>query len=42
MLKKRFDSADYGYIIEGGKIKYQGKAEELMDNEEVIKSYFGV
>jgi branched-chain amino acid transport system ATP-binding protein len=40
--KKAFRLADYGYIIEGGKIKYQGKAEELMDNEEVIKSYFGV
>jgi ABC-type branched-subunit amino acid transport system ATPase component len=34
--------ANYGYIIEGGKIKYEGKAEELMGNEEVIKSYFGV
>jgi len=40
--KKAFKLADYGYIIEGGKIKYEGKAEELMDNEEVIKSYFGV
>jgi len=40
--KKAFELADYGYIIEGGKIKYKGKAAELMDNEEVIKSYFGV
>ncbi len=40
--KKAFELAQYGYIIEGGKIKYEGKAEELMDNEEVIKSYFGV
>jgi ABC-type branched-subunit amino acid transport system ATPase component len=40
--KKAFKLADYGYIIEGGKIKYEGKAGELMDNEEVIKSYFGV
>jgi ABC-type branched-subunit amino acid transport system ATPase component len=40
--KKAFELADYGYIIEGGKIKYEGKAEELMDNEEVIQSYFGV
>ncbi len=40
--KKAFELAQYGYIIEGGKIKYQGKAEELMNNEEVIKSYFGV
>jgi branched-chain amino acid transport system ATP-binding protein len=40
--KKAFKLADYGYIIEGGKIKYQGKAGELMDNEEVIRSYFGV
>jgi ABC-type branched-subunit amino acid transport system ATPase component len=40
--KKAFELADYGYIIESGKIKYEGKAEELMDNEEVIKSYFGV
>jgi len=40
--KKAFELADYGYIIEGGKIKYEGKAEELMNNEEVIQSYFGV
>jgi branched-chain amino acid transport system ATP-binding protein len=40
--KKAFEFALYGYIIEGGKIKYEGKAKELMDNEEVIKSYFGV
>lgn len=40
--KKAFELADYGYIIEGGKIKYEGKAEELTDNEEVIQSYFGV
>ncbi|PIV24970.1 MAG: ABC transporter ATP-binding protein [Deltaproteobacteria bacterium CG03_land_8_20_14_0_80_45_14] len=40
--KKAFELADYAYIIESGKIKYEGKAEELMDNEEVIKSYFGV
>jgi ABC-type branched-subunit amino acid transport system ATPase component len=40
--KKAFALADYGYIIEGGKIRYQGKARELMGNEEVIKSYFGV
>jgi ABC-type branched-subunit amino acid transport system ATPase component len=40
--KKAFELADYGYIIEGGKIRYQGKAKELMDNDEVIRSYFGV
>jgi len=40
--KKAFELADYGYIIESGKIKYQGKAKELMDNDEVIRSYFGV
>lgn len=40
--KKALRLADYGYIIEGGKIKYKGKSEELMDNEEVAKSYFGI
>jgi branched-chain amino acid transport system ATP-binding protein len=40
--KKAFKLADYGYIIEGGKIKYEGRAEELTDNEDVIQSYFGV
>jgi ABC-type branched-subunit amino acid transport system ATPase component len=40
--KKAFELADYGYIIESGKMRYQGKAKELMGNEEVIKSYFGV
>jgi neutral amino acid transport system ATP-binding protein len=40
--KKAFELAHYGYVIESGKIKYQGKAKELLDNEEVIRSYFGV
>jgi ABC-type branched-subunit amino acid transport system ATPase component len=40
--KKAFELADYGYVIESGKIKYQGKASELMGNEEVTRSYFGV
>jgi ABC-type branched-subunit amino acid transport system ATPase component len=40
--KKAFELADYGYVIESGKIKYQGKAKELLDNEEVTRSYFGV
>jgi ABC-type branched-subunit amino acid transport system ATPase component len=40
--KKAFELADYGYVIESGKIKYQGKASELTGNEEVTRSYFGV
>ena len=40
--RKALESADYGYVIEGGRIKYEGKAKELMDNEEVVKSYLGV
>jgi branched-chain amino acid transport system ATP-binding protein len=40
--KKAFKLAHYGYIIEGGKIKYEGRAEELTDNEDVIQSYFGL
>jgi ABC-type branched-subunit amino acid transport system ATPase component len=27
--------SDYGYIIDNGRIRYQGAVEELIDNEEV-------
>jgi branched-chain amino acid transport system ATP-binding protein len=34
--------AHYGYVLEMGEIKIEGKAEDLITNEEVRKSYLGV
>lgn len=33
--------ADYGYVLETGKIKLQGSGEELLHNDEVKKAYLG-
>ena len=33
--------ADYGYVLENGRIKLQGPAKELTNNEEVRKAYLG-
>jgi len=30
-----------GYILETGRIKFEGTADQLKNNEEIIKSYFG-
>jgi len=34
--------ADYGYVLETGEIKVQGKAAELERNEDVRKAYLGI
>lgn len=34
--------AEYGYVLEMGEIKIAGKAEDLINNEEVKKSYLGI
>ncbi|MFS0576987.1 ABC transporter ATP-binding protein [Sporosarcina sp. 179-K 3D1 HS] len=34
--------ADYGYIMEGGRVVMQGKAEDLLSNEEVREHYLGI
>jgi len=34
-------AADYGYIMEGGKVVLDGAAESLMDNEDVKEFYLG-
>ncbi|WP_035587401.1 ABC transporter ATP-binding protein [Hippea jasoniae] len=33
--------ADYGYVLENGKISLEGDAKELLENEDVKKSYLG-
>ncbi len=40
--KKALEVSQKGYILEGGKIKLEGKAGELLRNEEVIKHFLGV
>jgi len=34
-------NADYGYVMENGKIVLKDKADNLLGNEEVIKKYLG-
>jgi branched-chain amino acid transport system ATP-binding protein len=36
-IKFTLGLSDYGYIIDNGRIKYQGTVDELTDNEEVRK-----
>ena len=38
-VKTTLRLSDHGYIIDDGKIKYQGSVEELKENEEVRKRY---
>lgn len=40
--KKALEVGERGYILEGGKIKVEGKAKDLLQNEEVIKHFLGV
>ncbi len=40
--KKALEVSQKGYILEGGKIKLEGKAGDLLKNEEVIKHFLGV
>ena len=36
-IKFTLGLSDYGYIIDNGRIRYQGTVDELTDNEEVKK-----
>jgi branched-chain amino acid transport system ATP-binding protein len=38
-VKTTLKLSDYGYIIDDGRIRYQGNVEELKENEEVRKRY---
>jgi len=40
--KKALEVGERGYVLEGGKIKLEGRAGELLKNEEVIKHFLGV
>jgi branched-chain amino acid transport system ATP-binding protein len=33
--------ADYGYVLENGTLKVEGKGEDLLHNEYVLKAYLG-
>lgn len=39
--KKALQHADYGYVLETGRIVLEGKASVLLDNELVTKAYLG-
>lgn len=36
-----FEVADYGYVLESGKLVISGKSEELLEDENVKKAYLG-
>lgn len=40
--KKALEVGQRGYILEGGKIKLEGPANDLLKNEEVIRHFLGV
>jgi branched-chain amino acid transport system ATP-binding protein len=33
--------ADYGYVMENGKIVLQDEAKKLLDSDDIIKKYLG-
>ncbi|RUM39534.1 MAG: branched-chain amino acid ABC transporter ATP-binding protein, partial [Desulfobulbus sp.] len=35
-------TADRGYVLETGRIIMQGKAEEMLKNEDIQKAYLGI
>ncbi len=35
------ETADYGYVMRTGKIALEGMASELLENEEVKRTYLG-
>jgi branched-chain amino acid transport system ATP-binding protein len=41
-VRMALELADYGYIMENGRIIGQGKAEALLDSAEVKKAYLGI
>ncbi len=40
--KKALQFGQRGYLLEGGKIKLEGRTQDLLENEEVIKHFLGV
>ena len=41
-LHKALAIADYGYVIQTGRIVMEGTGQELLDNEDVKKAYLGL
>jgi branched-chain amino acid transport system ATP-binding protein len=39
--KRALEVSDYGFVLELGAIRYQGKADELANFEEVYRAYLG-
>ncbi len=40
--KKALQVGQRGYLLEGGKMKLEGKTQDLLENEEVIRHFLGV
>jgi branched-chain amino acid transport system ATP-binding protein len=41
-LHKALAIADYGYVIQTGRIALEGSGSELLNNEDVKKAYLGL
>jgi branched-chain amino acid transport system ATP-binding protein len=41
-IKAAFGIADYGYVIENGRIVLDGPADKLRDNEDIKEFYLGL
>jgi branched-chain amino acid transport system ATP-binding protein len=41
-VETAFSIADYGYVIESGRITLQGKAKDLLENPTIVSSYLGL
>ena len=39
--KQALKIADYGYVLVNGENRFEGKGEELLNNQEVRKSFLG-
>ena len=39
--QKALEIADRGYVIETGRIVFEGKSEELLGNREIVRAYLG-
>ena len=42
MVQEALEIADRGYVVQTGKIVYSGKAQELLESNEVRKAYMGM
>jgi branched-chain amino acid transport system ATP-binding protein len=41
-VETAFSIADYGYVIESGKIAFKGRPSEILENPKIVSSYLGL